>query len=107
MYKEPRLRRNGGIRRWVAAVEEERRVVYCESCQMWLNGPEQWQDHLISKKHKKHKKKLFQPEPEPDSKKIVIPTGTVIIIEQTAIYNDAVRMYMLSLHERAQLRSRL
>ena len=30
------------------------RAVYCPDCQMWLNGPEQWHDHLIGKKHRKN-----------------------------------------------------
>ena len=28
---------------------------YCEHCEMWINGPTQWEDHLIGKKHKKNK----------------------------------------------------
>ena len=31
-------------------------AVYCEDCEMWLNGPTQREDHKIGKKHK-HKKK--------------------------------------------------
>ncbi len=31
-------------------------AVYCPDCQMWLNGPVQWQDHCIGKKHKTGKK---------------------------------------------------
>ena len=27
--------------------------VYCEICEMWLNGPVQWDDHKIGQKHKK------------------------------------------------------
>ena len=30
---------------------------YCEDCEMWLNGPTQWEDHKIGKKHKKNVKK--------------------------------------------------
>ncbi len=29
-------------------------AVYCPDCQMWLNGLEQWHDHLIGKKHRKN-----------------------------------------------------
>ena len=29
-------------------------AVYCEDCEMWLNGPTQWEDHKIGKKHKKN-----------------------------------------------------
>ena len=32
-------------------------AVYCDDCEMWLNGPIQWEDHKIGKKHKKNTKK--------------------------------------------------
>ena len=35
-------------------VSSETGAVYCEFCEMWLNGPTQWEDHKIGKKHKKH-----------------------------------------------------
>ena len=93
------------------SVEAQCRNIYCETCEMWVNGPEQWQDHSIGKKHKKCSKiKKYgtpEPVPEPKSEGLVIPKGTVIIIEQIAIYNDAVRLYTLSLYERGLLRSRL
>ena len=28
-------------------------AIYCKCCQMWLNGPTQWADHEIGKKHQK------------------------------------------------------
>ena len=59
---------------------EEEGAVYCEDCEMWLNGPTQWEDHKIGKKHKKHSR----------LKNKIIPSGTVIIKEQTATYNNAV-----------------
>ena len=31
-------------------------VIYCEDCEMWLNGQRQWEDHKIGKKHKKNSK---------------------------------------------------
>ena len=27
--------------------------IYCECCEMWLNGPSQYDDHKIGKRHKK------------------------------------------------------
>ena len=36
------------------ASTEEKGAVYCEHCEMWLNGPTQWEDHKIGKKHKKN-----------------------------------------------------
>ena len=32
-------------------------AVYCETCEMWLNGPTQWEDHRIGKKHRKNLKR--------------------------------------------------
>ena len=28
-------------------------AIYCEDCEMWLNGPTQWEDHKIGKMHKR------------------------------------------------------
>ena len=33
---------------------EAANAVKCQLCDMWLNGPEQWEDHRIGKKHRKH-----------------------------------------------------
>ena len=88
----------------VEAVEEYR-PVYCETCEMWLNGDTQWLEHLIGRKHKKNLKR--DPGPEPKSEGLVVPIGTVVVIEQTAIYTDAIRRYMSSLYERGLLRSRI
>ena len=32
----------------------ETTAVYCPECQTWLNGPRQWEDHKIGKKHTKN-----------------------------------------------------
>ena len=32
-------------------------AIYCDCCEIWLNGPTQWKDHIIGKKHKKNLKK--------------------------------------------------
>ena len=92
-------------------------VIYCEQCEMWLNGSPQWGDHKIGHKHKKntpkHKKNTHKPGQErkgntgEERTGIVIPEGTALIIEQTAIYNDAIQVYILSLLRRSLLRSRL
>ena len=37
--------------------DQEGVAVYCEECDMWLNGPTQWEDHKVGKKHKKNMKK--------------------------------------------------
>ena len=35
----------------------ETTAVYCPDCQTWLNGPRQWEDHKIGKKHRKNVQK--------------------------------------------------
>ena len=32
------------------------RAIFCDICLMWMNGPSQWADHQISKKHRRHVK---------------------------------------------------
>ena len=38
-------------------VIEEDTSVYCPACQTWTNGPKQYEDHLIGKKHRKNMKR--------------------------------------------------
>ena len=78
-------------------------LVECKVCNMWLQGHSMWEDHKKGKKHQDQKKG----KPAKQAPKVIVPTGTVIIIEQTAIYNDAVQRYTLTLYKRALLRSRL
>ena len=95
-----------GAMGWPKAVEEIRGR-HCEICDMWVRDV-QWQDHSIGRKHKKNLKRAHgEPDPEPKSEGLVIPKAMVLIIEQTAIYNDAVGRYVLSLYERGLLWSRL
>ena len=92
-------------------------IIYCEQCEMWLNGSPQWGDHKIGHKHRKntpkHKKNTHKPGQErkgntgEERTGIVIPEGTALIIEQVAIWNDAIQAYILSLLRRSLLRSRL
>ncbi len=35
-------------------------AVYCQDCEMWLNGPTQWEDHKFGKKHKKNLQRKLQ-----------------------------------------------
>ena len=72
---------------------------YCEDCEMWLNGPAQMADHIIGKRHKRNKngkKKV----PSRSCKGIVIPKGTALLIEQNALWEDAVTDYMRQLYTR-------
>ena len=32
-------------------------AVWCRECETWLNGPRQWEDHKIGKKHRKNVQK--------------------------------------------------
>ena len=84
-------------------------AVYCDICESWLNGPTQWEDHRIGKKHKKNLKRQQGGSFKNAGKEkgIEIPKGTAFLIEQTAIYNDAVQVYTLDLYRRAALRARL
>ena len=41
-------------------MDKESGSVYCEDCEMWLNGPTQYEDHLHGKKHKNNLKKKLQ-----------------------------------------------
>ena len=84
-------------------------IIYCERCEMWL-GSTQWQDHKIGRKHKKNRRKPGQERKGNTGEErtgIVIPEGTALTIDQTAIYNDAIEVYILSLLRRSLLRSRL
>jgi len=38
-------------------VDGDSAEVWCPICEMWLNGPCQWEDHKIGKKHKKNDRK--------------------------------------------------
>ena len=76
---------------------------------MWLNGPTQWEDHKIGKKHKKNIRGAgpANATPKPKDKGIEIPALTAKLIEQAALLNDAVSTYCLSVYRRAALRSRI
>ena len=45
---------------------EQAMAVYCKECQTWLNGPRQWADHKIGKKHRKNVQKARQGTPAGD-----------------------------------------
>ena len=79
-------------------------AVYCSSCDMWLPGNDQWEDHKIGKKHKK---KTGKGKSTSSRNKLVIPAGTALILEQEALEADAVMQYTLSLYRRAALRANL
>ena len=81
-------------------------AIYCDCCKMWLNGPTQWEDHKIGKKHKKYSKGARPTNATPD-KGIEIPITTAALIEQSALWHDAVCTYCLSVYRRAALRSRI
>ena len=88
--------------------------IHCEICDIVLNGATQWEEHKIGKKHTDNKKcqDTGLPKKRKADKKdkgVVIPLGTMYIIKQTAIYEDAkaTAHYVLALYQRAQLRARL
>ena len=76
--------------------------VQCKVCNQGVNGRLMWEEHEIGKRHKR----LLKGKPAKPAPKVIVPTGTVIIIEQTAIYYDAVQRYTLTLYKRRLLRSK-
>ena len=41
----------------VERMEEEGQYLWCKDCQMWINGPGQWEVHIGGKKHRKNARK--------------------------------------------------
>ena len=80
--------------------------IKCEFCKQWLNGQDQWEDHKMGKKHKKNCVEGGKKEKK-IGKGVETPVGTALLIEQSALLNDAQRMYMESLYRRGALRSTL
>ena len=89
--EDPRMQGGGGAQQRAKhgmekgdkqADKVETTAVYCQECQAWLNGPRQWEDHKIGKKHRKNvqkdrqgkrdtaakasPKKEVKPDPEPE-----------------------------------------
>ena len=85
--------------------------IYCDKCAKLLNGATQFEDHRIGKKHKKNgiarKRKGFEEKKRAKDKGIVIHKGTAVLIEQSALLDDAVGSYIRNLSLRAMLRSKL
>jgi hypothetical protein len=50
--------RNDGVK--VSIIPDLIEPIYCEDCNQWLNGPEQYRDHLGGKRHRKK----TQPKPQ-------------------------------------------
>ena len=83
--------------------------IYCDKYAMLLNGATQFEDHEIGKKHKKNSRAStgFEEKKRAKDKGIVIPKGTAVLIEQSALLDDAVGSYIRNLSLRAMLRSKL
>ena len=76
--------------------------VYCPACEMSYNGMGQYNDHARSKKHRHNlNKRIGHERRDRRDKKLVIPRGTALIIEQGAILRDAAEQYTLRLYSRA------
>ena len=78
---------------------------FCEVCRQTMQL-DQLPEHLIGKGHNIRKFKRGA-DKRGAYKGIVVPSGTQIIIEQNALWNDAVATYVLSLYKRGAVRSRL
>ena len=72
---------------------------YCEVCGLTMHQDDYY-GHLRGNRHKKHFKWR-------QDKGIEIPSGTALLIEQDALYNDAISQYVYSLYKRTAVRSRL
>ena len=74
---------------------------YCEVCEQTFREYQYYQLlHGL-----KHRKRLEKRQRTPKGKGIEIPCGTALVIEQEALYKDAVLQYVYSLCQRAALRS--
>ena len=76
---------------------------------MWLNGPAQYSEHSRGIKDRKNMKRIENAKAGRVDlpTKMVLPEGTVFIIEQCAILKDATENYLLSLYAKSMLRARL
>ena len=60
--------------------------VLCTACDMWLNGPAQYADHIEGKKHRRKSRGVQVPRRLAD--KIQVPRNTVLLLEQQALRAD-------------------
>ena len=82
--------------------------MYCPACEMWLNGMDEYNDHVLRKKHRNNlNKRVGHEQRDRRDKGLVIPRGTAIIIEQDAILRDATMQYLHRLYSNALLRARM
>ena len=65
-----------------------------------LMHEDQYYGHLRGYRHEKHSKWR-------QDKGIEIPSGTALLIEQDALYNDAISQYVYSVYKRTAVRWRL
>ena len=111
-------------------------VMFCEYCETSYNGRDEWKEHFKGAWHqkrlwekaalcyvcrityrrdeykqhcesRKHQKHLRRNRTGILEKGVVIPPGTALIIEQTALWQDAAQQYLLTLYARAALKARL
>ena len=69
--------------------------VYCRTCQFWLNGRQQWKDHLIGNKHTnnlQHKRDFKLRIPYLACSKATIHPLTVWLVEQEQQIRELVRL---------------
>ena len=81
----------------------------CQICWQELR-PGQLNEHVIGRTHRRSLKygagarRARRPEVPP---KVVVPDKTAILVEQTAIFSDAVGSYVLSVYRHVAIRARL
>ena len=66
------------------ALDATTQAKYCKICEMWLNGPTQYEDHKIGKKHKKNARG-----PRADNKKLGTPVAEADQIDDKGTEQDS------------------
>ena len=79
------------------------KVVACGVCGVIYRRDEH-AEHLASRPHRRRRREEGG---RVLGKGVVLPPGTALIIEQTALWQDAAQRYLLTLYARAALKARL
>ena len=111
-------------------------VKFCDYCGTGYNGRDEWKEHFKGAWHQKrlwekvapcsvcgiiywrdeyeehcasrpHRRQRRENRRRILGKGVVLPPGTALIIEQTALWQDAAQQYLLTLYARAALKARL
>ena len=93
--------------RGYVALRRPLRCLWCNVCNIGQNGFGQLADHLRQKRHRHTRRGVRTKSTSAHKLPIVIPEGTAVLIEQTALLADAVQHYIMELFRRAAIRAKL